>query len=77
MNMPAPKNKKPRRHGDTEKESIKRSVTEYLRDQGLPTTLTLLDLRGSVPIPGPQDFDAIRKQVGEILHRRTSTGGSE
>jgi len=69
--MPAPKNKKPRRHGDTEKESIKRSATEYLRDQGLPTTLTLLDLRGSVPAPGPQDFGAIRKQVVIVAHNKT------
>ena len=28
-----------------------------------PITQTLLDLRGSVPVKGPQDFDAIRKQV--------------
>jgi AbrB family looped-hinge helix DNA binding protein len=28
-----------------------------------PITQTLLDLRGSVPVTGPQDFDAIRKQV--------------
>jgi AbrB family looped-hinge helix DNA binding protein len=29
----------------------------------LPLTQTLLDLRGSVPVSGVQDFKAIRKQV--------------
>lgn len=28
-----------------------------------PLTHTLLDLRGSVPVSGPQDFAAIRQQV--------------
>jgi AbrB family looped-hinge helix DNA binding protein len=28
-----------------------------------PITRTLLDLRGSVPVQGPQDLDAIRQQV--------------
>ena len=28
-----------------------------------PVKKTLLDLRGSVPVSGPQDFDAIRQQV--------------
>jgi len=28
-----------------------------------PITQTLLDLRGSVPVQGPQDLDAIRQQV--------------
>jgi AbrB family looped-hinge helix DNA binding protein len=28
-----------------------------------PITKTLLDLRGSVPVTGAQDFDAIRKHV--------------
>jgi antitoxin PrlF len=28
-----------------------------------PIKKTLLDLRGSVPVSGPQDFDAIRQQV--------------
>ncbi len=28
-----------------------------------PMTRTLLDMRGSVPVPGPQDFDAIREEV--------------
>ena len=30
-----------------------------------PLTKTLLDLRGSVPVSGPQDFPAIRQQVIE------------
>ncbi|MFQ5613425.1 MAG: AbrB/MazE/SpoVT family DNA-binding domain-containing protein [Anaerolineae bacterium] len=28
-----------------------------------PLTHTLLELRGSVPVAGPQDFNAIRQQV--------------
>ena len=28
-----------------------------------PLTQTLLDLRGSIPVEAPQDFDEIRKQV--------------
>ncbi len=28
-----------------------------------PLTRTLLDLRGSIPVSGPQDFVAIRRQV--------------
>jgi AbrB family looped-hinge helix DNA binding protein len=28
-----------------------------------PVTQTLLDLRGSIPVSGEQDFDAIRKEV--------------
>ena len=28
-----------------------------------PITQTLLDLRGSVPVQGPQDLDAVRQQV--------------
>jgi AbrB family looped-hinge helix DNA binding protein len=28
-----------------------------------PMQRTLLDLRGSVPVSGPQDFDAIRRMV--------------
>ena len=31
-----------------------------------PIKKTLLDLRGSVPVSGPQDFDAIRQQVLKI-----------
>ena len=37
-----------------------------------PVTQTLLDLRGSVPVSGEQDFDAIRKQV--ITQRAKTTG---
>ena len=32
-----------------------------------PLTQTLLDLRGTVPVSGPQDFDAIRQQVRNDL----------
>ena len=39
-----------------------------------PLTRTLLDLRGSVPVSEPQDFDAIRRQViGE--HARKVVAG--
>jgi hypothetical protein len=75
--MPTPKRKKPLSHVSTEKELRKRSVTEYLRDAGLPTTLTLLDLRGSVPVPGPQDFEAIRKEVEKKIAYRIGYGSSE
>lgn len=35
-----------------------------LTDKALsPPTKSLLDIRGSVPVSQPQDFDAIRKQV--------------
>lgn len=30
-----------------------------------PITRTLLDLEGSIPVNGPQDFDAVRKTVME------------
>lgn len=30
-----------------------------------PITTTALDLEGSIPVDGPQDFDAIRKTVME------------
>ena len=29
----------------------------------LPLTQTVLDLRGNVPVSGPQDFAAVRRQV--------------
>jgi len=35
-----------------------------------PLTKTLLDYRGSVPVPEPQDFDQIRKQVSTKRARR-------
>ncbi len=41
-----------------------------------PLTRTLLDLRGSVPVSGPQDFDAIRQQVIEEHARKVVTGES-
>jgi len=41
-----------------------------------PLTKTLLDLRGSVPVTGPQDFDAIRRQVIQEHAREVAKGGS-
>jgi hypothetical protein len=35
-----------------------------------PLTRTLLDLRGSVPVSEPQDFDAIRRWVIEEYARK-------
>jgi AbrB family looped-hinge helix DNA binding protein len=35
-----------------------------------PITKTLLDLRGSIPITGPQDFDTIRQHVIEVRSER-------
>jgi AbrB family looped-hinge helix DNA binding protein len=40
-----------------------------------PITRTLLDLRGSVPVSGEQDFDAIRKQVIAGRAKRGSENG--
>lgn len=37
-----------------------------------PITKTLLDLEGSIPVNGPQDFDAIRKTVMEERARQTA-----
>jgi AbrB family looped-hinge helix DNA binding protein len=37
-----------------------------------PLTGSLLDLRGSVPVQAPQDFDAIRRQVIESRSRQTA-----
>ena len=42
----------------------------------LPLTRTLLDLRGSVPVSEPQDFDAIRRQVIEEHARKVVAGES-
>jgi AbrB family looped-hinge helix DNA binding protein len=36
-----------------------------------PMQRTLMDLRGSVPVTGEQDFDVIRKQVIEAHARKT------
>jgi len=38
----------------------------------MPITQTLLDLRGSVRVPGEQDFASIRKQV--LAERATREG---
>lgn len=38
-----------------------------------PVTRTLLDLRGSVPVTAPQDFNAIRQQVIENHARQIGT----
>jgi len=37
-----------------------------------PLTSTLLDLRGSIPVSGPQDFTAIRKEVFKRHNRKAS-----
>ena len=37
-----------------------------------PLTSTLLDLRGSIPVSGPQDFTAIRKEVLKRHNRKVS-----
>jgi len=37
-----------------------------------PITQTFLDLRGSIPVSGKQDFDAIRKQV---ISKQVKQGG--
>ena len=41
-----------------------------------PLNRTLLDLRGSVPVSGPQDFDAIRRQVLESHARGVTEDGA-
>ena len=41
-----------------------------------PLSQTLFELRGSVPVSGPQDFTAIRKQVREIRARRSASEGA-
>jgi AbrB family looped-hinge helix DNA binding protein len=38
-----------------------------------PLNVTLLDLRGSVPVSGPQDLAAIRRQVIEQRARKAAT----
>ena len=38
-----------------------------------PLTHTLTDLRGSVPVPEPQDFAAVRRQVLEDHAREVAT----
>jgi hypothetical protein len=55
-------------------ESVFIRVIQLYLDETLPTTMstdvnlpqptkTLLDIRGSIPVSAPQDFDAIRQQV--------------
>jgi AbrB family looped-hinge helix DNA binding protein len=39
-----------------------------------PLTHTLADLRGSVPVPGPQDLAAVRRQVIEAHAREVAAG---
>jgi len=39
-----------------------------------PLTRTLLNLRGSIPVSGPQDFTAIRQQVVEAHARKVAKG---
>jgi hypothetical protein len=40
------------------------SSTKMMADMIPPRpTKTLLDIRGSIPVSGPQDFDTIRQQV--------------
>jgi len=40
----------------------------------LPLTRTLLDMRGSVPVEGPQDFRRIRQQVIAEHGRKVADG---
>ena len=42
----------------------------------MPLTRTLLDLRGSVPVSEPQDFDAIRREVVEEHARKANASES-
>jgi AbrB family looped-hinge helix DNA binding protein len=39
-----------------------------------PITQTLLDLRGSIPVKAPQNFDEIRKQVISSRGKRIKDG---
>jgi len=39
-----------------------------------PLTQTLLDLRGSIPVDAPQDFEEIRKRVIASRGRRMKEG---
>lgn len=41
-----------------------------------PLTSTLLDLRGSIPVTQPQDFDAIREQVFRERGRKAAQRGA-
>ena len=39
-----------------------------------PLTHTLVELRGSVPVPAPQDFAAVRREVIRAHARKVATG---
>ena len=41
-----------------------------------PLNRTLLELRGSIPVSGPQDFDGIRDQVRQTRTHARTNGGS-
>lgn len=41
-----------------------------------PLTSTLLDLRGSIPVSGPQDFTAVRKEVLKKHNRKAANNES-
>lgn len=41
-----------------------------------PLNRTLLELRGSVPVSGPQDFEGIREQVRKDRALARTNGGS-
>lgn len=40
----------------------------------LPLTRTVLEFRGSIPVQGPRDFEAIRRQVVEERARKIVGG---
>ena len=49
------------------------------QDNGIvlrPLTKTLFDLRGSIPVSGPQDFSAIRRQAIEAHVGKSIRDGS-
>jgi antitoxin PrlF len=49
-------------------------ITEENQVVMQPISQTLLDLRGSVPVKGPQDFAEIRQQVTAERGRRRTDG---
>lgn len=75
--MPIPKRRKPLRHGDTEDKLANNSPKERLQNQEDTSKQTLLDLRGSIPVSGPQDFDAIRQHVRKAIRSHINSEGSE
>lgn len=40
-----------------------------------PLTTTIFDLRGSVPVDGPQDFNEVRRKAREIQARKIASEG--